>query len=185
MRRERWYWLPVFCFVSLLVHLGLVYESRSFALPMPPVRGAEIEITLDDTPTPTPKPAPAPTPKKPDAKPAARSKPAAKPAPVSPAPTKTAEAPPRTARPIKTASIDLRKTAVDATTQKSNLGGMERLIDETPLSAGLPSKSRERLTRTAIGKASAPTFGGGGSPAPSFAPGHDGSPAPEIGRAHV
>ena len=42
MRKERWYWLPAFCLVSLLIHLGMVYESRSFTLPAPPIHGAEI-----------------------------------------------------------------------------------------------------------------------------------------------
>jgi len=46
MRIERWWWLGLFCLVSLGIHLGLVERFRSFAMPVPPPPPAEIEVSL-------------------------------------------------------------------------------------------------------------------------------------------
>ena len=64
MRFERWYWLIVFCVVSVVVHGLLGYSTKSYGLgsPLPPQRH-DLEITLqsgpEQKPTP-PKPLPAP-----------------------------------------------------------------------------------------------------------------------------
>src|SRR2546425_4675141 len=65
MRIERWYWLGVFCLVSFLIHLGVVWNSPGLGLPAPPPKPAEIEVALQ-APAEEAKPAlkpPPPTPK--------------------------------------------------------------------------------------------------------------------------
>src|SRR5205085_204941 len=65
MRIERWYWLGVFCLVSFLIHLGVVWNSPGLGLPAPPPKPAEIEVALQapaEEAKPAPKPPP-PTPK--------------------------------------------------------------------------------------------------------------------------
>jgi hypothetical protein len=75
MRFERWYWLIVFCMVSLVVHGLLGYSTKSYGLtsPRPPQRH-DIEITLQSGPEQKPAP------------PKPLSSPVAKTTPAEPAP---------------------------------------------------------------------------------------------------
>ncbi len=46
MRVERWYWLIVFCVVSLLIHGGILYNSRNFHSGIKLDAPQMVEVTL-------------------------------------------------------------------------------------------------------------------------------------------
>src|SRR4051794_1851366 len=91
MRIERWYWLGVFCIISLALHAGLALESPAFYKAPVVKKAPEIEVTLlppeppavekkVEPPPPQPKPKPPPgltekelakilTPRRPEMKP--------------------------------------------------------------------------------------------------------------------
>jgi Mg-chelatase subunit ChlD len=65
MRSERWYWLPEFCGLALLIHVGILIHIRFFS-PVPPVtKPTEIEVTLEPRPLPPPPKELKPTPEPP------------------------------------------------------------------------------------------------------------------------
>jgi hypothetical protein len=187
MRIERWYWLIVFCFVSFMLHLGLVWKSRTFAAIPPFQKPTEIEVALQpleekkEPPAPKKapeKPKPAPEPllkpeKKHDAQPPAARKLAMMPAPVV-AVRPVPESPKATVQPK--AEAEKQPTAPNA-----EPGGIEKLKNETPITAGLPTGKKDagepKLQRMARLD---PNPGGGGAPAPGIIPGgHGGAPGPE------
>ena len=183
MRIERWYWLGIFCLISLLLHIGVVAKSRhlyTVSLQKP----VEIEIQL----APPDKPLAAPPqikqeaqlPKKPVPQKTAGIKPAQTPKavikPVERVADKRAPDSPAPIRPLP-AVVD-RVVAP----KPAEPGGLDKLKDETPMTIGLPSAPRNTgapkiAMRIAMRD---PNVGGGGSPAMGLAPGgRNGAPGPE------
>ena len=66
MRIERWYWLPIFCVVSMAMHWTVaVIGSRAAVIERPPAT-ASIEVSFDPVVSvPQPQPVPKPLPPKP------------------------------------------------------------------------------------------------------------------------
>jgi Mg-chelatase subunit ChlD len=64
MRSERWYWLPGFCGLAFLIHIGILIHIRFFSPAINVTKPTEIEVTLEPRPTP-PEPKPTPEPEKP------------------------------------------------------------------------------------------------------------------------
>ena len=62
MKIERWYWFLAFLYVSLCIHIGMAFYSRSFATPVPP-QPVQLDVALE--PLPEPKPEIKPQPKEP------------------------------------------------------------------------------------------------------------------------
>ena len=69
MRIERWYWLGVFCLISLGIHLGIALRSPAFYSAPRLEKPTEIEVALEAPPPEVIKPAaeikPVPPPPKP------------------------------------------------------------------------------------------------------------------------
>ncbi len=67
MRIDRWFWLPIFCVVSMLMHAGVAYVVRGSGTSGRPPEARTIEVTFEPIVTaaqPKPEPlAPAPKPK--------------------------------------------------------------------------------------------------------------------------
>jgi len=176
MRIERWYWLAVFCLVSLGIHLGLVYKSRSFGTtPLPP-RPAEIEVALEPLPQPKPLPEREPPPRKlPEPKPKT---PQRHPLPARIASPRTQpipqrvlvkNTPPDSTRFLKTPTPPEKRPIVLPT---EKFGGFDPHREEKPMASGLPVPA----TTPRIARTRKPDFvpGGGGSPAPGPVPGGNG-----------
>ena len=176
MRIERWYWLPLFCLVSLCLHLGMVYNSRHFTLPEPPPKATEMEVTLEP---PTER---APEPKKPESAP--RRRPAEKPSPTPPVKLAALPRPAPSLTPAPKRIVhatEPRRTASNANALKPNVGGIaDRLRNETPTETGLPVSRSRRIEFTMRNAPRTPIFSGGGSPATGLAPGRGGASGAEI-----
>ena len=68
MRLERWYWLPIFCVVSMLMHVGVAFVSRTAELRTRVPESPSIEVAFEPAivkplPKPAPKVVPLPKPK--------------------------------------------------------------------------------------------------------------------------
>src|SRR5688572_17667650 len=55
LKSEKWYWLAGFCWLSLVVHVGVGLNSKDFRPPFVPPTVKEIEVALEPLPEP-PKP---------------------------------------------------------------------------------------------------------------------------------
>jgi hypothetical protein len=187
MRFERWYWLIAFCVVSLVVHVGVVLNSPSLAKAAIPPPEVLMEVALEPlAPEEIKKEEPA---KEEPAKPKPEPKPEEKPdrdgQEEAPKPAdQLRPAPVVNLRPTEKASPDAtRNPKVEGenhpTAPNVDPGGIEKLQNERPMVAGLPSGIRNagtpdapRITRDAPG--------GGGAPAPGPIPGgQGGAPGPE------
>jgi hypothetical protein len=179
MRIERWYWLIAFCALSFAIHLGLAYKTsplyRLTTTPPP----AEIEVALEPLPAPQPNPAsePKPTPKpKPEAKP----EPKARRSPTPARHERSALGNPTPEAPKTIVKRDRPDVERRPKAPNTDPGGYEKLKNEAPASAGLPSGHRDRTPVIAQKPRTDPNPGGGGSPAPSLVPGgHGGARGPE------
>ena len=166
MRIERWYWLPLFCAISLAVHLGFVLKTR-LALAVHVLPGpTEIEVALQ---------APPPEPPKPEVKPAA--KPLPKPTPSSKvgAPVKRI-----TPMPVRLAkALTVPRSEKERVPEKEP-GGFKPLAEEKPLPLGLPSGTQKSAPKLQNAPHEVRIAGGGGSQSPGPIPGERGGlAAPE------
>jgi hypothetical protein len=50
MRIERWYWLILFCVISLGIHVALAYRGPRLSAPVLPGKPSELEVALDPLP---------------------------------------------------------------------------------------------------------------------------------------
>jgi VWA domain-containing protein len=76
MRIERWWWLGVFCIVSLCIHVTVGFKSGRLGLRPPDLRSTEIEVALEPWRPPKAEVKPEPKPKpKPEVKPKPEPKP--------------------------------------------------------------------------------------------------------------
>jgi uncharacterized protein YegL len=169
MRIERWWWLPVFCLVSLAIHIGIGFNSRTFVRQIPPPpRTVEIEVALEPLPAepepkrmprsepepPAPGPKPAPVPEK-DLP--VRGTPFAPRPRSSSAKIAKAEGPVRPPRVVRTE--DRRPTA-----PRAEPGGADPDREQKPLPLGLAIGRVDRGAPRLARPDRLP--GGGGSPAP-------------------
>jgi Mg-chelatase subunit ChlD len=183
MKSERWWWLTAFCVASLIVHIAVGLNSRTFAMPFPPPKHAEIEVSLEPLEEPPPKPEPKPEqPEPPKPEPQAKPEPKKDPGPRRPQkvlvkrPVEQAKPEEQTGPQRLVRAIEPRPVA-----PKAEPGGVDTSLVPEPLPLGVPSARRDtaapRLTRVA--KAD-PVLGGGGSPAPGpVLGGRGGAPGPE------
>src|SRR5437764_1454470 len=145
MRIERWYWLPVFCTISLLVHIGLVLKSRSFASTVPIQPTVNLEVELQ--PLEQPKLEPKKEPPKPPVTPEPKKERPKEPSPVKAPPERhVAKAKPERGAPFdkkveKAPQIIARNVP---TAPNVDPGGVfNKLREEKPLPSGLPSGKRD------------------------------------------
>lgn len=179
MRTERWYWLLVFCLLSLSVHLGMLWKSHTFYTSPPAPTVTEMEVAL----LPLPQPTPVPKKQEPQPKPKLKPEPKVPPKVVqraAPSPRQTGvklAATPERRRPVKPLvptkdeKPEVVKTSAPAV--KIDTGGMQSIKDEKPLPLGLPSRNSE-APRMARATTTNPLQGGGGSPSPNSIPGGKG-----------
>src|SRR5437763_439329 len=162
MRIERWWWLWIFCFVSVVCHGVAAFLSPRFPTEAPPLPPTEIEVALEpEQPLP-----PKPEPKKEEPKPKeeAKAKPVSEPKRAVPftARAKPAPAPPRE----KPASVRMAKAvepkapAPEAVKPAPNVpekqpGGVDPTKEEKPLPLGLPIGKKEIAPRVQITPADA------------------------------
>jgi hypothetical protein len=169
MRIERWYWLPIFCAVSLFVHIVAVRLSPSLASQLPNPKTAEIEVSLAPHPEP-PKPEQKKEPPKPPVTPEPKKERPKQESPIKAPPEKhIAKAKPERGVPFDP-KVTKRPVVIAKnvpTAPNAEPGGNPELEKEVPLPSGLPSGKRDagmpRLTRMAKAEIKP---GGGGSPAP-------------------
>ncbi len=205
MRSERWYWLVVFCTVSIGIHWLLLMNSRSFGYKGPVLKPAEIEVALEPLkePTPPPKPVvkekPKPLPKtepkhvvKPAVLVARKASPVPKPVTVASIATPTVKdivpvhekAPivERHEQPILPTNVTRAKAPTDVRPVTPDIGGLpDKLKKETPLTLGSPIARKDAGSPRRIASVRPDLFvGGGGAPAPAIIPGgHGGARGPE------
>lgn len=173
MRIERWYWLIVFCIISTGIHLGLVYKSKRFYNLPPAPKQTEIEVALEplsEPPAPKPveppKPKPEPKPKPPvgltekDLAALLNPRRDAKPTPEFVHPKAVGRVRIAAKEPLVTTN-EKRPTAPNV-----DPGGVEKLKNETPITAGLPTGIRDAGEPKLQRMARNDLPGGGGSPAP-------------------
>jgi hypothetical protein len=187
MRIERWWWLAIFCVVSLGIHVAVAYRSRTFGVPVFP-KPTEIEVALEPLPEPKPEPPkekkPEPKPKLPPPPKPKELKPERKLSPVDRLVAKLRVRPPdEVVKPKeKTGARRIVKTDEPRPTRpNAEPGGVDPLKEEKPLPLGLQIGRKDagepKLTRMA--RADIPV-GGGGSPAPGIVlGGRGGAPGPE------
>lgn len=171
MRIERWYWLPIFCVISLAIHYGLVvYGPGLGAANIPnvkPVENLEVALVpLEEPKKPEPKKEPpkpklAPEPKQDRNKEETHIK--------APPERHVARAKPDRAVPFDKAVTKRPQVIARNVPTAPNVdpGGMDLLKNEKPLPSGLPSGKHDagmpKFTRVARAEFKP---GGGGSPAP-------------------
>jgi hypothetical protein len=188
MTTERWWWLSIFCVVSLCVHVAVGMRSRTFIGPVPPLRTTEIEVALEPFEEAPPRPETKPKPEsRPENKPEARPQPKAPPKvarrTAPPASKPAPEAPNEAAKPEEPTGPQRIVKAVEPRPVAPNAepGGLDPALDEKPLPVGLPS-ARKDAAAPKLARALTPDLvtGGGGSPAPAPIPGgQGGAPVPE------
>ncbi len=180
MRIERWYWLGLFCVVSLALHIGLALESPGFYTQPSLIKPAEIEVTLLPPETPAvenkvepPKPIPTPKPL-----PGLTEKDLAKllnPHPVRMKPAPVTVNPNVDRGPVRIVKVDKPVAEKRPVAPNAEPGGMDKLREEKPMSSGLPTGVKDagepKLQRIAKVDLNP---GGGGSPAPGLIPGGNG-----------
>lgn len=182
MRQDRWNWLVLFIGISVLIHGGAIYKSRALPKPGAAVPQPEIEVALQPLPDVTPAPPPAAAPKQEDHKappplsktndaPITRIKTAVlRPAAVA--------VPQEVERAIKQPEKPVEHTA--ATQPEASPGGLEKIKDERPMAAGLPSAQRNNSAPKLDRALHTADTGGGGAPAPSpISGGKGGASTPE------
>ncbi len=184
MRQDRSQWLVLFIGISLLIHVGAIYRSRSMPRPAPDAPPPSIEIALQPLPDVKPPVVAQPAPKN-------LPKPAVHKAPTAPRPdhaiasrvkaiVKAPTIVPAVHEVIKPTRTPLPPQEKPTAKQPdANLGGLAKIRDERPMAIGLPSAHKDsgapKLDRS-------PRIAsvGGGAPAPSpVAGGHEGAPTPE------
>lgn len=186
MRIERWYWLGLFCVISLALHIGLAIESPGFYEPPVLTKPSEIEVTLlppeppavekkvePPKPLPQPKPPPGLT-EKDLAKLLTPRRAEAKPSPVTVNPNAAHG-------PVHIVKLDKPIEEKRPVEVNAEPGGIEKLKEERPLPSGLPAGVKDagkpKLSRIARADLN---LGGGGSPDPGIVPGgKDGAKGPE------
>ncbi len=188
LKSEKWYWLAGFCWLSLIVHVGVGLNSRDFRPPFVPPKVQEIEVALEPLPEP-PKPVveqkPTPPPPPPAPRQAAIEKPTTQPTvsdvqrdqkimrmAMRPAPKLVLPAAPSALVPLPQPALKLN-APVSAVKPSP-------IIDE-PIASGLPQGMKNagapKMTRVARLD---PIPGGGGAPAPGIVlGGKGGAPTPE------
>lgn len=183
MRIERWYWLPIFCAVSLVIHIWAALTSPTLAARLPDAKTPEIEVALMPLPEP-----PKPVEKKPEPKPPVKPE-LKKDRPKQESPIKApVERHVAKVKPERGVPFDKKVTKAPQviarnvpTAPNVDPGGYEKLKEEKPLPSGLPTGKRDagmpKLTRIARADIK---VGGGGSPAPDPSlTGKGGAPGPE------
>lgn len=180
MRIERWYWLGVFCVISLALHIGLAIESPAFYKAPVVKKPAEIEVTLLPPEPPAVEkkiapPAPKPTPKPP---PGITEKELAKlltPRRVEVKPGPVVVNPNVKRGPVRIVKVEKPAEEKRPVAPSAEPGGMDKLREEKPLPSGLPTGIKDagepKLSRVAKADLNP---GGGGSPAPGIIPGGKG-----------
>jgi len=180
MRIERWFWLPIFCVVSMLLHVGVAYVARGAGTSWRIPESRSIEVSFEAAPLPKPHPAAkAPAPKVAEPKQAIARTPriaSIKPAPVH-APRRVRPAKVREIRPIEpvgaptpTPAPRTVRTAVALPDQITReIPEATRRVARPALAFRMHRKVREHTRADA---------GGSLSPAPIYG-GHDGLAAPE------
>lgn len=185
MRIERWYFLIVFCCVSLLIHAGVAWRSERFRMEFPFVPQGEIEVALEAPPEPAPKPQeeekkPEP---KPEVKPIINKE--IPPAPVAPPreDRRTVRLPQPEEENSDPEQIEPPKIQPEEDVPvKPNVepGGIDPDKEEIPLPLGLASRPRDDSLKLVRPSATELPKVGGGSQSPSPIPdGKDGLNAPE------
>ena len=176
MRIERWYWLGVFCVISLALHVGLAIESPAFYKAPRITKTPEIEVTLlPPEPAVEKKVEPPVTPPAPKPPPGLNNKEIAKLLAPKPAVVKAAPVVinPNVAHgPIRVVKVDKPAEEKRPVAANAEPGGIDKLREEKPITSGLPTGIKEagepKLSRTAKADLNP---GGGGSPAPGIIPG--------------
>src|SRR5438445_7390405 len=186
IRIERWYWLGVFCLISLGIHVGLALRSPAFYSSPRLEKPTEIEVALEAPPPEVIKPAaeikPIPPPPKLAPKLGITEKELAK--LLNPRHAKVAPAlvdPKAKEAPLKTVSIVKPAEEKRSKVHNVEVGGFDKLRDEKPITSGLPTGIRDagepkiqKVPKLDL------TPGGGGSPSPGPIPGgHGGFKGPE------
>lgn len=185
MRIERWYFLIVFCCVSLLIHAGVAWRSERFHLDFPVIHTGEIEVALEAPPEPEPQikeeekqPEP-----EPEVKPEINRE--VPPAPVEPPSNerRTVRLPqpedelsdPRQIEPPKIQPEE--QVPVQPNVEP---GGIDPDKEEKPLPLGLASRPRDdSLKMMRIAKSELPKTGGGSESSSPIPDGKNGLDAPE------
>lgn len=189
MRIERWFWLPIFCVVSMLLHAGVAYVARGAVTSVRAPDSPSIEIAFDPVviPPPTPKPVQALPEPKPKPRPTLS---------VAPGPR------PRRVAPFRVHTTPRIRIARSETLVPTEVPGTAAapVAKPTPAPVDLPDRVKAETPETTPHKSTAlntpPAFHrisrdptlteGGGSPSPAPVPGgHDGLKAPEAPKEDV
>jgi hypothetical protein len=164
MRIDRWYWLLGFIIVSASLHGIVVNYSRTLGEAIPPPPPTEMEVTLAPPEAPLPEEKktepekPKPEPKKPPAKKEGDTE------KKLPKPVMKVAKNPDPSPAIKEPKIEPKKN--EPTKPNADPGGIERLANETPVIAGLPSGVKNAGEPKIERKRLDANPGGGGAPAP-------------------
>jgi hypothetical protein len=185
MRIERWFWLPIFCIVSLIVHLTAVVVTH---VPAPPIRLADsagIEVSFEPAVIPPlPKPEPKIVPPKPHPSVVRGPKPAAL-TPYHVAIVRHVAKAERAERPNPAPNVGLSPTApVRRAASATELP--ERILAEAPGATVHDAASTAPPVAIHIPRSDPRIQEGGGSPSPAPVPGgHGGLNAPETPKEDI
>ncbi len=185
MRIERWFWLPVFCVVSILMHLTIAVVTRGATNRPTEPESSSIEVAFEPSAQPA---LPKPEPKRAATKPPSRHSVAVGRRPIAVAAFQVA-----TIRRVAFEPQSIQRTVAGTnplpTTvrpKRTSVELPERVAAEAPAASPLPERTLAAPLRMRIARNNHPLVEGGGAPSPAPSPGgHDGLAAPESPKEDV
>lgn len=185
MRIERWFWLPIFCIVSILMHLTVAVTTRGAGANNRPIEPPNIEVAFEPAVQPQPKPVAKPTPPKPKPRPSVVRGP--RPAVVTPFRVASIRRVPTIERPNVPAVrpvIGVNPLPITVKPKPTAADLPERIKSEAPDSSRVEAVAAP--ARINVRRPDPRAVEGGGSPSPAPIPGgHGGLNAPEAPKEDV